>query len=104
MSEKLYALLFRLYPSQFRHAYREEAIQLFRDRSREEKGFLPTLRLWVDLLADLIVSLPKEYRRAGPWSAHRPHRVWKVCLPSICWKRVRHVSVPFFLEEFCRWP
>ena len=64
MSEKLYALLFRLYPSQFRHAYREEAIQLFRDRSREEKGFLPTLRLWVDLLADLIVSLPKEYRRA----------------------------------------
>ena len=64
MSEKLYALLFRLYPSQFRHAYQEEAIQLFRDRSREERGLLPTLRLWVDLLADLIVSLPREYRRA----------------------------------------
>jgi Peptidase family S41 len=62
MSEKLYALLFRLYPSRFRGAYREEAIQLFRDRSREERGLLPALRLWADLLADLIVSLPREYR------------------------------------------
>jgi hypothetical protein len=38
------------------------AIQLFRDRSREERGLLPAMRLWADLLADLIVSLPREYR------------------------------------------
>lgn len=33
MSEKIYAWLLRLYPSRFRTAYGEEALQLFRDRS-----------------------------------------------------------------------
>ena len=44
MSEKLYALLFRLYPSRFRDAYAEEAMQLFRDRSRDEHGFFAAMR------------------------------------------------------------
>jgi peptidase S41-like protein len=61
MSEKIYALLFRLYPSHFREAYGDEALQLFRDRARDEKGFLASLRLWLDLLADLALSLPREY-------------------------------------------
>ena len=47
MSEKLYALLFRLYPSHFRDAYSEEAMQLFRDRSRDEHGFFATMQLLV---------------------------------------------------------
>jgi hypothetical protein len=38
MSEKIYALLVRLYPSHFREAYGEAALQLFRDRARDEKG------------------------------------------------------------------
>ncbi|MGB6304863.1 MAG: S41 family peptidase [Acidobacteriaceae bacterium] len=62
MSEKLYALLFRLYPSRFRDAYAEEAMQLFRDRSRDEHGFFATVRFWFDLLLDLSTSLPREYR------------------------------------------
>ena len=62
MSEKLYALLFRLYPSRFRDAYAEEAMQLFRDRSRDEHGFCATVRFWFDLLLDLCISLPREYR------------------------------------------
>src|SRR2546423_12546069 len=64
MSEKLFALLLRLYPSHFRQAYGEEALQLFRDRARDEKGFFRRVRLWFDLLADFAVSLPREYLHA----------------------------------------
>ena len=42
------------------------ALQLFRDRSRDERGLFPGLRLWLDLFADLAVSVPLEYRRAQP--------------------------------------
>jgi hypothetical protein len=66
MSEKIYALLLRLYPSHFRRAYGDEAVQLLRDRARDEKGFFPRLRLWLDLLSDLAVSVPREYGRAQP--------------------------------------
>ncbi len=62
MSEKIYAWLLLLYPSSFQKAYGEEALQLFRDRARDERGFLPSLRLWLDLLSDLTISLPREYR------------------------------------------
>ena len=65
MSEKIYALLLRLYPSHFRDAYGEAALQLFRDRDRDEKGFFPTVRLWLDLLADLATSVPREYRHVS---------------------------------------
>ena len=64
MSERLYALLLRLYPAAFRKEYGEAALQLFRDRLRDERGVLPRLRLWLDLLLDLGLSLPPEYRRA----------------------------------------
>jgi hypothetical protein len=64
MSEKLYALLLRLYPSQFRKEYGSEALRFFHDRLRDERGFIPRLRLWFDLLTDLCISIPQEYRRA----------------------------------------
>jgi hypothetical protein len=66
MSENIYALLLRLFPSHFRKEYGEEALQLFRDRARDEKGFLPRFRLWFDLLADLAISVPREYFYAEP--------------------------------------
>lgn len=66
MSEKIYAWLLRFYPSRFHKAYGQEALQLYRDRSRDERGLLPQLRLWFDLLADMAVSLPREYRRQEP--------------------------------------
>jgi Peptidase family S41/N-terminal domain of Peptidase_S41 in eukaryotic IRBP len=66
MSEKIYAWLLRLYPSPFRKAYGEEALQLFRDRSRDEKGFFLRVRLWLDLLTDLAISVPRAYRSAQP--------------------------------------
>jgi len=61
MSEKLYAILIRLYPEHFRRTYGEEALRLVRDRARDEKGLLAAARLWLDLLVDLAVSLPREY-------------------------------------------
>jgi hypothetical protein len=66
MSEKIYACLLRLYPSHFRETYGDAALQLFRDRFRHERGFFPSLRLWLDLLADLAISVPREYRSVQP--------------------------------------
>lgn len=62
MCEQVYAWLLRLYPSRFQETYRDEALQLFRDRARDERGFLSGLRLWIDLLSDLAVSVPQSYR------------------------------------------
>ena len=62
MSEKIYSLLLRLYPRFFREVYGNDAEQLFRDRLRHEQGCGRRMRLWFDLLGDLMASLPREYR------------------------------------------
>ncbi len=59
MSENIYAWLFRLFPSHFREDFGAEALLLFRDRARDERGFLAQLRLWLDLLIDLVISIPR---------------------------------------------
>jgi hypothetical protein len=66
MSEKIYAWLLSLYPRRFRTIYGDAAMQLVRDRLRDERGFLLKLRLWFDLLYDLVVSIPREYRHEQP--------------------------------------
>jgi hypothetical protein len=66
ISEKLYALLLRLYPARFRRQYGEEAMRVFRERLRDERGVTARLRLWLDLLLDVGSSLPHEYRRGAP--------------------------------------
>src|ERR1700746_1010745 len=66
MSEKIYAWLLRLFPSLFRKAYGEEALQLVRDRCRDEPGLLLRLRLWLDLLGDLALSVPRAYFPVQP--------------------------------------
>jgi hypothetical protein len=66
MSEKIYAILFRLFPTRFRTAWREEALDLLRDRLQNERGPRARLRLWLDLLADFAVSLPRAYLREEP--------------------------------------
>jgi hypothetical protein len=77
MSEKIYAWLLHLYPSQFREAYDSEALQLFRDRVRDGKGFFPCLRLWLDLIVDLAISIPREYgyAQAASFGASAPQRL-----------------------------
>jgi Peptidase family S41/N-terminal domain of Peptidase_S41 in eukaryotic IRBP len=66
MSEKIYALLLRLYPSHFREAYGDEALQLFRDRARDERGLFSTVQLWFDLLADLAISGLRGHGQVQP--------------------------------------
>jgi len=66
MSEKIYVWLLRVYPSGFLAAYGDEALQLYRDRARDERGFFPRLGLWLDLLGDLAVSIPRAYRHLRP--------------------------------------
>ncbi|HWZ98055.1 MAG TPA: S41 family peptidase [Candidatus Dormibacteraeota bacterium] len=77
MSEKIYAFFLRLYPTHFREEYGDEALQLFRDRSRDERGFFPRLRLWLDVFFDVTISLPREYFHL-PWprvAAPAPQRL-----------------------------
>lgn len=72
MSEKLYALLLRLYPERFRRSYGDEAMQVFRDRLRDERGVLKRTRLWLSLLLDCSVSAPREHRRTPASPAPSP--------------------------------
>lgn len=62
MSEKIYAWLLRFYPSAFNKAHGQEAIQLVRDRLRDENSPQARLKLWLELIADFVISLPREYR------------------------------------------
>ena len=57
MSERMYALLLRLYPRAFRQRYAQEMMRTFRDRLRHE----PTFRLWIDVLKDAVVSIPHRH-------------------------------------------
>jgi hypothetical protein len=72
MSEKIYACLLRLYPARFRQQYRTEALQLFQDRMRDERGLLRKLRLWIDLLTDFALGLPQAYRNTYTSAATTP--------------------------------
>ncbi len=71
MSERLFVLLLRFYPAGFRRVYDEEAVHLVLDRARDEKGTLCRVRLLVDLLWDLLVTIS----RARVWqeAADTPH-------------------------------
>jgi len=66
MSEKIYVCLLRLYPAKFRHAFGKDALQLFRDRLRDETGFFGRTRLWLELFLDLAISLPRQYTTVQP--------------------------------------
>src|ERR1700722_9436915 len=72
MSEKIYAFLLRFFPGHFRQVYGDDALQLFRDRFRDERGFFQRLRLWLDLLRDLAFSIPREYGQARSAIAAAP--------------------------------
>ena len=64
MFEKMYTRLLRLYPSRFRKEYEGEALQLLRDRLRDERGFFKRGRLLWDLVADVSAGLPQAYRNS----------------------------------------
>lgn len=64
MSDRLFALLLRLYPPHFREKYRDEALQLYRDRLRDEAGPIRKARLYYDLLLDALTGLPRARRNS----------------------------------------
>jgi predicted permease len=54
---KLFRAMLYCYPAEFRHEYGPEMEQLFADRLRSE----PRSRVWLEALADLAFSAPKEH-------------------------------------------
>ena len=80
MSERIYALLLRLYPRAFRQRYAQEMMRTFRDRLHHE----PALRLWIDVLEDAVVSIPYRY-----W-VQDPHPMFP---PSAAPLRAAYVTV-----------
>jgi hypothetical protein len=58
--ERYYRALLRLYPSQFRSAYEQEMLRVFRDQQRDgallERGF------WRSVMLDVLRSAPREWR------------------------------------------
>jgi putative ABC transport system permease protein len=52
----LYRALLRLYPASFRGEYREELLRLFADRRRRASGPVAVAALWMETIADTIVS------------------------------------------------
>src|SRR6187551_491313 len=68
MSDRLYSLLLLLYPRAFRERYAVEMARLFRDRMRHENG----MRVWIDVLGDALVSVPRQHWRREPHSIYPP--------------------------------
>jgi putative ABC transport system permease protein len=58
-SERIYRRLLHLYPREFRDEYGDEMSLLFRDRATESR-----IRLWLQVLGDLICHAPHEHLSA----------------------------------------
>jgi len=65
-----YRWLLSLYPYNFRQTYRDQLEADFEEARREAgaSGFVAVARLWLGVVADLIVSVPREWLRT-PWLA-----------------------------------
>ena len=62
-SDRVYRALLRLYPEPFRAEFGEPMAQLFRDQVRDSAraGRLGLASLWLDTLADLLVTAAREH-------------------------------------------
>ena len=97
MSEKIYTRLLRLYPSSFRKKYEAEALQLIRDRLRDERGFFKRARLWWDLVANVLAGSRPPTGIPTPLQNQHPFRSTpRVFLPSKSWTRSPWGAVRFW--------
>jgi hypothetical protein len=64
MCERGYRLLLWLFPTSFRRAYGDAALELVSQRWRDEVGLFRKFRLCFDLVIDFCVSVPKLYWEA----------------------------------------
>jgi len=64
MFNRLLSGLLLLYPTQFRREFGVECARLLRDRFREERGAMARMRLFADVLHDLVFGIPRLYSQA----------------------------------------
>ena len=64
MSERAFTWLVRLYPAAFRQKYGQETLQLYRDRMRDERGFMRRILLYRDLMVDAVIGAPQAWRNS----------------------------------------
>lgn len=96
MSERIFASLLKLYPLRFREEYGAPAMQLFRERLQAEQGFLKRFRLWLDIIADLTVSVPREHRRPiHPESNRGGYDLPVGAVNAICRRKKAELLLPF---------
>jgi MFS family permease len=67
-STRVYRLLLRLYPVEFRREYGDQMVLAFRDRLRDSgrRSLLATFAFWASALVDLLSSAWAEQREANP--------------------------------------
>jgi hypothetical protein len=75
ISTRLYHLLLRLYPANFRRAYGDLMTQAFRDRLRDARrdGMIATVLYWLHTLYDVMVNALGERMTAAQ---ERPLKYW----------------------------
>jgi hypothetical protein len=63
VAERVYRLLLRCFPGEFRDEYEREMQQAFRDRLDQDRarGAGAVVRLWRQVLADAILLAPAEH-------------------------------------------
>lgn len=96
MSERIFAWLLKLYPLRFRQEYGASAMQLFRDRLRAEQGLLKRFRLWLDIITDLAVSVPREHRRPIHGESNTAgYHLSEKAVSAICKRKKAELLLPF---------
>lgn len=96
---RLYALLVRAYPIDFKHGYRRLMLQVFRDSCRSAvaaHGVRGVLGLWVRTLGDLATTVPTEHATARRARA-RARAVQSVTVPTLPSRAAAQLS-PVFLN------
>jgi putative ABC transport system permease protein len=71
-SERIYRLLLRLYPRDFRDEYGREMSMLFRDRAEGGR-----VRLWFEVLDDLLLHAPREHWSIATQDVRYAFRSWR---------------------------
>jgi hypothetical protein len=96
MSEKIFAWLLKLYPQRFREEYGASAMQLFRDRLQAEQGLFKRFRLWLDMITDLAVSVPREHRRPIHGESNTAgYHLSEDAVSAICKRKKAELLLPF---------
>ncbi|MGH9630692.1 MAG: ADOP family duplicated permease [Bryobacteraceae bacterium] len=72
ISERLYRILLRLYPSEFREEYGGEMSAYFREQAREGR-----LLLWMQVLRDLLLHAPQEHLHMLSQDIRYAFRSWR---------------------------